>query len=55
VRRHLAAKGLWVATGTKKSNQWCFGMKAHLGGDSGNKLIHAVVATPGTSPPSFHD
>jgi IS5 family transposase len=73
VQRHLAAKGLKVATGTivdatiinapsstknadkardpemhqtKKGNQWCFGMKAHLGVNSRNKLIHNVVATP---------
>ncbi len=31
---------------TKKGNQWYFGIKAHLGGDSRTKLIHAVVATP---------
>jgi hypothetical protein len=31
---------------TKKSNQWCFGMKAHFGVDSRTKLIHAVAATP---------
>ena len=31
---------------TKKGNQGYFGMKAHLGVDSRNKLIHAVVATP---------
>lgn len=30
---------------TKKSNQWYFGMKAHLGVDSRTKLIHAVGAT----------
>lgn len=30
---------------TKKGNQWYFGMKAHLGVDSAEKLIHAVVAT----------
>ena len=29
----------------KKGNQWYFGMKAHIGVDSKNKLIHAVVAT----------
>jgi transposase, IS5 family len=73
VQRHLAEKGLKVATGTivdatiisapcstknaqkardpemhqtKKGNQWCFGMKAHLGVDSRLKLIHSVVATP---------
>jgi IS5 family transposase len=31
---------------TKKGNQWYFGMKAHLGVDSREKLIHAVAATP---------
>src|SRR6516162_1332851 len=31
---------------TKKGNQWYFGMKAHLGGDSRTKVIHAAVATP---------
>jgi transposase, IS5 family len=31
---------------TKKGNQWHFGMKAHVGVDSSNKLIHTVVATP---------
>jgi IS5 family transposase len=31
---------------TKKGNQWYFGMKAHVGIDSAEKLIHAVVATP---------
>ena len=30
---------------TKKGNQWHFGMKAHVGVDSSNKLIHTVVAT----------
>jgi len=30
---------------TKKGNQWHFGMKAHIGVDSKNKLIHSVVAT----------
>ena len=31
---------------TKKGNQWHFGMKAHLGVDSKEKIIHTVVATP---------
>ena len=31
---------------TKKGNQWYFGMKAHIGIDSREKLIHAVAATP---------
>jgi IS5 family transposase len=30
---------------TKKGNQWYFGMKAHVGVDSKNKIIHSVVAT----------
>ena len=30
---------------TKKGNQWYFGMKAHIGVDSKQKVIHAVVAT----------
>jgi transposase, IS5 family len=30
---------------TKKGKQWYFGMKAHIGVDSKNKVIHAVVAT----------
>jgi IS5 family transposase len=30
---------------TKKGNQWYFGMKAHVGVDSKNKIIHTVVAT----------
>lgn len=29
----------------KKGNQWHFGMKAHVGVDSKEKIIHAVVAT----------
>src|SRR5438552_12928793 len=31
---------------TKKGNQWYFGMKAHIGVDSQNKLIHSVAVTP---------
>ncbi len=31
---------------TKKGNQWYFGMKAHIGVDAQDKLIHSVVATP---------
>ena len=31
---------------TRKGRQWHFGMKAHIGVDSGSKLIHSVVATP---------
>lgn len=30
---------------TKKGNQWYFGMKAHIGADSRNRLVHTVVAT----------
>ena len=33
---------------TKKGNQWYFGMKAHIGVDSKNKLIHSVAATAAT-------
>ena len=36
---------------TKKGNQWCFGMKAHLGVDSRSKLIYAVAATPANTVP----
>ena len=28
----------------KKSNQWCFGLKAHIGVDSRTKIVHAVVS-----------
>lgn len=30
---------------TKKSNQWYFGMKAHIGADRDSKLVYTVVAT----------
>lgn len=30
---------------TKKGNQWYFGMKAHVGTDTGRGLIHSVVVT----------
>jgi len=30
----------------KKGNQWHFGMKAHVGVDSKEKIIHAVAVTP---------
>ena len=30
---------------TKKGNQWYFGMKAHIGGDSQTKRIHSVATT----------
>ena len=29
----------------KKGNQWYFGLKAHIGVDSKNRLIHSVVVT----------
>ena len=30
---------------TRKGNAWHFGMKAHIGVDSANKIIHSVIAT----------
>ena len=30
---------------TQKGNQWYFGIKAHMGVDSQNKLIHSFVVT----------
>jgi IS5 family transposase len=30
---------------TKKGNQWYFGMKAHVGTDTGRGLVHSVVVT----------
>ncbi len=30
---------------TKKGNQWCFGMKAHIGVDSGTGVVHSMTAT----------
>jgi len=36
---------------TKKGNQWYFGMKAHLGRDTGRGLTHSVVVTDA----SVHD
>ena len=30
---------------TKKGQQWCFGMKAHIGVDAGTGYIHSVTAT----------
>jgi len=30
---------------TKKGNQWYFGLKAHIGVDSDNKLVHSAVVT----------
>ncbi|MGF6483257.1 IS5 family transposase [Paraburkholderia sp. JPY419] len=35
---------------TKKGNQWCFGMKAHVGVDAESGLVHTVI---GTQPPTF--
>jgi IS5 family transposase len=31
---------------TKKGNEWYFGMKAHIGVDSKNRIVHSFVATP---------
>ena len=31
---------------TMKGNEWHFGMKAHIGVDSGSKLVHSFAATP---------
>ena len=31
---------------TKKGNQWCFGMKAHIGVDAESGLAHAPATTP---------
>lgn len=31
---------------TKKGNQWHFGMKAHIGVDANNKMIHSIAVTP---------
>jgi IS5 family transposase len=36
---------------TKKGNQWYFGMKAHVGTDTGRGLVHSVVVTDA----SVHD
>jgi IS5 family transposase len=30
---------------TRKGNQWCFGMKAHIGADRDSKLVHTVAVT----------
>lgn len=30
---------------TKRGNQWCFGMKVHIGVDSRSKIIHSVAAS----------
>jgi IS5 family transposase len=30
---------------TKKGNQWYFGMKAHVGADTGRGLVHSIVVT----------
>jgi IS5 family transposase len=31
---------------TKKGNNWCFGMKAHIGVDTHSGLVHTVATTP---------
>lgn len=36
---------------TRKGNQWYFGMKAHIGTDPDNRVVHTVVATTA----SVHD
>ena len=36
---------------TKKGNQWYFGMKAHVGTDTGKGLVHSIVVTDA----SVHD
>jgi len=35
---------------TKKGNQWYFGMKAHIGADTANGLVHTVVGTAAKVP-----
>jgi IS5 family transposase len=35
---------------TKKGNQWHFGMKAHIGADTANGLVHTVVGTAAKVP-----
>ena len=32
---------------SKKGNQWCFGMKAHIGVDADSELVHTVRGTAG--------
>lgn len=32
---------------SKKSNQWYFGMKAHIGADAHSGLVHTVISTAG--------
>ncbi len=32
---------------SKKGNQWCFGMKAHIGADADSGLVHTVRCTSG--------
>jgi transposase, IS5 family len=32
---------------SKKGNQWCFGMKAHVGGDAESGLVHTAGVTTG--------
>jgi IS5 family transposase len=31
---------------TRKGNQWCFGMKAHIGADMDTGLVHSPATTP---------
>ena len=33
---------------SKKGNQWCFGMKAHIGVDADSSLVHTVRGTSGS-------
>ena len=35
---------------TKKGNQWYFGMKAHIGVDTANGLVHSVIGTAAKVP-----
>lgn len=35
---------------TKKGNQWYFGMKAHIGADTANGLVHTVIGTAAKVP-----
>ena len=32
---------------SKKGNQWCFGMKAHIGVDADSGMVHGVWRTSG--------
>lgn len=33
---------------TRKGNNWCFGMKAHICGEAASGLVHSVVANQPT-------